>query len=72
MVETLNAYFANSRNARAVARALFIHPKTALYRLNQISEIAELNLKDPGQMLEMEFGLELLAFCSQAGQLSKP
>lgn len=65
LVQTLGSYFQASRNAKSAAQMLYIHPKTMLYRLNQISEIAGLDYKDHSQLLEMEFALHLLSMAGQ-------
>lgn len=60
LIQTLAAYFSNNRNARAAARELFIHHKTTVYRLNQITDIGNIDFKNHSQLLELEFGLALL------------
>jgi purine catabolism regulator len=71
LVQTLDAYFVSNRNAREAARLLFIHSKTMLYRLNRIAEVADLDYKDHGQMLEMELALQLLHLAGETGKWKK-
>ena len=60
LVETLYVYVSNNRNANRTAQELYVHPKTILYRLNRIAEVAEIDYNNYVQMLNMEFGLQIL------------
>ncbi len=74
LLATLSAYFDSGRNAKQAADALFVHYKTMIYRLNKISEVAGLDFKDHGAMLEAELGLRLLQAggTEEAGPSAKP
>ena len=47
LYETLYQFLFNERSTQRTAQALHIHKNSLLYRLNQIKEIADLDLDDP-------------------------
>ena len=47
LYETLYQFLINERSAQRTAQALHIHKNSLSYRLNQIKEIADLDLDDP-------------------------
>lgn len=53
LVETLKVYLEMDCNIKATADELFIHPKTVVYRRNQIEEILNVSLSD----VEAKFSL---------------
>ena len=57
---TLYTFFINNRNYKKTAEALFMHPKTARYRLNKISEVLELDLTNSIQLSNYELGVYFL------------
>ncbi|WP_163538466.1 PucR family transcriptional regulator [Gracilibacillus sp. YIM 98692] len=58
-LETLEAYFAEDKNARATAERLFTHYNTILYRLERINELLEVHIDDPEASLEVQIALKL-------------
>ncbi len=59
LVKTLEAYFQYNGNLKQVAKALYIHYNTILYRMERIEEITGLNLKVPDQRLNLLLGLKI-------------
>ena len=39
LIETLSAYFDHGRSVEGTGRALFVHPNTVRYRLEQVAEL---------------------------------
>lgn len=64
LVNTLRAYLVNERRAAFTARALFIHPNTLRYRLDQIRENLGLDLDDPDARFELLAALQLESILS--------
>lgn len=62
LIETLEIYLNNDSNVHETAQALNVHANTLNYRLKRISEIAEINLKDPNQKLTLFLDLKLEKF----------
>ena len=59
LIETLGAYFGHGRSIEAAARALFVHPNTVRYRLNQAAEITGLTPTDPRHGFTYQIALVL-------------
>jgi purine catabolism regulator len=59
LVETLEAFFACHGNLSQTAHRLHIHRNTLTYRLEQISQITQLNLDDPDARFSLQFALKL-------------
>ncbi|MEH7009530.1 PucR family transcriptional regulator [Neobacillus niacini] len=62
LVETLEVYLNKDSNVHEAAHALNVHTNTLNYRLKRISEIAEINLKDPNQKITLFLDLKLEKF----------
>jgi purine catabolism regulator len=60
LVETLREYFAQGNNLEGTARALHLHPHSLRYRLQRVSEIAGLDLKDADSRLNVQVALKIL------------
>ncbi|MEL1135650.1 PucR family transcriptional regulator ligand-binding domain-containing protein [Desulfitobacterium sp. THU1] len=60
LLKTLEIFLECNGNASKAAKELFIHYKTILYRLERIKEIAQLDLEDSKNRLELEMGLKML------------
>lgn len=60
LLKTLEVFLECNGNASKAAKELFIHYKTILYRLERIKEIAQLDLEDSKNRLELEMGLKML------------
>lgn len=58
--KTLSTYIRNNMNAVLTAKMLYIHRSTMLFRLNHITEILQMDLKDPDDRLYLEISLKLL------------
>ncbi|MGN8647209.1 PucR family transcriptional regulator [Gracilibacillus sp. HCP3S3_G5_1] len=60
LIETLETYFAKSKNIRATADHLFTHYNTVVYRLERIKELLGLNIDDPEISLELQITLKII------------
>lgn len=60
LIDTFEMYLKCNLNAMKTAENLYIHYKTALYRLNRIKKIIDLDIENRESMLEMEVGLKIL------------
>lgn len=60
LIETISAYYAANCNAAQAAKALFIHYKTMLGRLNRIRQITNIDFNDSQNRLDAEVGLRIL------------
>lgn len=59
-IETLTQYFVNGGNVSNTAKDLYLHRNTLIYRLNLISEILNVDLKDSEKVLELQLGLKAM------------
>lgn len=59
LLQTLQVYLANDANAQKAAEALFVHPHTVFYRLQQIEELTGRNLKSLADLLAFEVAIRL-------------
>jgi DNA-binding PucR family transcriptional regulator len=59
LVETLEAFLDHDANMAETAKALVVHPNTLTYRLKRISEIGEIDLKDPSQKMMLFIDIKL-------------
>lgn len=62
LVETLEVYLNKDSNVHEAAKVLNVHTNTLNYRLKRISEIGEINLKDPNQKITLFLELKLEKF----------
>ncbi len=60
LLQTLEAYFSADGNLSATATELNVHRNTLLYRLRRISEIGEIDLKQPETRLALQLALAIL------------
>nr|WP_320025299.1 helix-turn-helix domain-containing protein [uncultured Acetobacterium sp.] len=59
-VHTLQVFLDNNLNAVQTAKDLFIHRATIIYRLEQIKEISETDLKNKNDLLHLHLSFELI------------
>jgi DNA-binding PucR family transcriptional regulator len=59
LVETLEVYLSRDNNINDTAKELNVHANTLNYRLKRISEIGDINLKDPNQKMMLYLDLKL-------------
>lgn len=57
LILTLESYLRNQLNLSATAKDLFIHYKTAMYRLKRIKEITGINFKNENEVLAVRVGM---------------
>ncbi|WP_409275102.1 PucR family transcriptional regulator [Neobacillus sp. SCS-31] len=62
LLETLKIFLECNQNATKVSQLLFIHHKTAVYRLERIKEITGMNFEDSEEMLSVQVGLKIIDF----------
>jgi DNA-binding PucR family transcriptional regulator len=60
LVETLEVFLEHDSNMADTAKALVVHPNTLTYRLKRISEIGDIDLKDPSQKMMLFIDIKLL------------
>lgn len=54
MLKTLESYFANEGQVNEVAKQLFIHRNTVLYRLEKVSELLGLDLRKMSDLMKLK------------------
>jgi DNA-binding PucR family transcriptional regulator len=59
LIETLEVYLDKDSNVNDAAKALNVHVNTLSYRIKRISQIAELDLRDPNQKITVYLNLKL-------------
>ncbi|MDO5015946.1 MAG: PucR family transcriptional regulator ligand-binding domain-containing protein [Eubacteriales bacterium] len=57
LIQTLDCYLANQLNLSQTAKDLFIHYKTAMYRLNRIKEITGIDFENANEVLSVRIGM---------------
>lgn len=57
LIQTLESYLKNQLNLAKTAKELFIHYKTAMYRLNRICEITGIDFTNEKEVLSIRVGL---------------
>lgn len=62
LVKTLEVFLNNDNNTNDAAKALNVHANTLSYRLKRISEIGEIDLKNPNQKITLYLDLKLEKF----------
>ncbi|WP_205173467.1 PucR family transcriptional regulator [Bacillus pakistanensis] len=62
LIESLDVFLNKDNNVKEAAKALNVHMNTLNYRLKRISEIGEINLKDPNQKMTLYLDLKLRKF----------
>jgi DNA-binding PucR family transcriptional regulator len=67
LVKTLRIYFAAGANASEAADRLFLHRNSMTYRLERISKLTGLDLREPWVALALQLGLLSL----QRGELDE-
>ncbi|AFM39873.1 sugar diacid utilization regulator [Desulfosporosinus acidiphilus SJ4] len=60
LLKSLQVFLEYNGNSSKAAKALFIHYKTLLYRLERIKEVTGLDLEDNQNRLELELGLKII------------
>ncbi|TCJ04693.1 PucR family transcriptional regulator [Cytobacillus praedii] len=60
--KTLRVFLDHNQNFKTTAEELFIHPKTAKYRIERLIKLANINFENPEELLQINIGLRLLEF----------
>ncbi len=72
LAETLECYLDHAADARASAKALFLHRSTLYQRLRRIEEIAGVDLRKGDDRLELHLGLRLWRIHGSSDSLHVP
>lgn len=59
LMETLEEYFKSNGNVKQVAQKMYIHYNTAIYRIDQIQKLLNVDLSNPDDRLNVEIALKL-------------
>ncbi|MDD2482195.1 MAG: PucR family transcriptional regulator ligand-binding domain-containing protein [Lutispora sp.] len=59
LMKTLEEYFNSNGNIKQVAQKMYIHYNTAIYRIDQIQKLLEVDLSNPDDRLNVEIALKL-------------
>jgi DNA-binding PucR family transcriptional regulator len=59
LIETLEVFLNKDNNINDAAKELNVHANTLNYRLKRITEIGEVNFKDPNQKMVLYLDLKL-------------
>ena len=57
LIKTLRIFFAAGANASEAADRLFLHRNSMTYRLERVSKLTGLDLREPGVALALQLGL---------------
>lgn len=68
LLATLNTYLDYNQNLTKTAQDLFIHYKTAAYRVERISEITGLDFDNPSEVLAVRIGLIVYKMIENLGK----
>lgn len=60
LLQTLKVFLECNQNATRTAQVLYVHHKTAVYRLDRIKEITGMKFEDPEEMLSVQVGLKIV------------
>lgn len=60
LLNTMHVFLSNGTNASQTAKAMYMHYKTIMYRLDKIKTITGIEFNDSEKMLEMQVGLKIL------------
>ncbi|SOC42517.1 PucR family transcriptional regulator [Ureibacillus acetophenoni] len=60
LLTTLKVFLQCNQNATKASQLLFIHHKTAVYRIERIKEITGMNFEDAEEMLLVQIGLKII------------
>ena len=66
LILTLQTYLDNNQSLNKTAQALFIHYKTATYRIDKIGKMTGMDFKNPNEMLNVRIGLILYKMLEKA------
>ncbi|MFW7418766.1 PucR family transcriptional regulator [Vagococcus fluvialis] len=64
-LETLKLFFDFNQSYKKVADTLFIHKKTVHYRIEKMIQLADIDLNNPEEVLQLQIGLRLLLIKAQ-------
>lgn len=68
LIRTLEAYFEENGNLSNIAKKLYIHYNTALYRLQRIEKITGFSLSNAHDRLNLEVALRILQMSKKYGE----
>jgi PucR family transcriptional regulator, purine catabolism regulatory protein len=62
LIKTLRVFLDHNQNYKTTAEELYIHPKTAKYRIERLIQLANIDFDNPEELLQINIGLRLLDF----------
>ena len=72
LLRTLESYLAAGCDARACARDLYVHANTVRYRLRQLQELCDLDLRDPQDLLRVTMARLIVRLLGEREMVSRP
>lgn len=63
--KTLRVFLDHNQNFKTTAEELYIHPKTAKYRIERLIKLADVDFENPEELLQINIGLRLLDFINK-------
>lgn len=60
LIKTLKVFLQCNQNATKASQQLFVHYKTAVYRIERIKEITGMDFEDGEEMLQVQIGLKII------------
>jgi sugar diacid utilization regulator len=72
LVRTLESYLGCGCDARACARELYVHANTVRYRLRQLQELCDLDLRDPQDLLRVTMARLVVRLLGDRATVSRP
>ena len=72
LLRTLESYLGCGCDARACARELYVHANTVRYRLRQLQELCDLDLRDPQDLLRVTMARLVVRLLGDRATVSRP
>jgi sugar diacid utilization regulator len=72
LLRTLESYLGCGCDARACARELYVHANTVRYRLRQLQELCDLDLRDPQDLLRVTLARLVVRLLGDRATVSRP
>jgi len=72
LLRTLESYLGCGCDARACARQLYVHANTVRYRLRQLQELCDLDLRDPQDLLRVTMARLVVRLLGDRATVSRP
>lgn len=69
LIITLQSYLDRNQNLTKTAQDLFVHYKTAAYRVEKIGDITGIDFENPGEVLAVRIGLAAYRIMENTGKI---